>query len=697
MTQESKVHCAGDIYFHVPQSTSERPIDTLFLSNPKADQYWRRQNDFPKFFYDYNPHLPEKKLCRLNATQTHYVGDKLVSLSVEDTLELRRLVAREVRRMKNGVFIMNNGVKIYFPGYYYGTLQWAKMIGVNTNNGYGQHRRYQREFACQRLKVIEDDELSGYYVHKIKKCGITQLLNCFFAIESITNRQFTIAQMSKNHDTAKSANFIYYAYVLKNLPHVLIPSIDQKSWAGAVQKIQIRCNDREFSLENVCAAVPSTTDGIDGLPPLNRVCLSEMPKMDYAEAILTKTIEQLRIQKTKIGIIEMESYPPEDDIKSFKYCRELYTKGCQAVDEKGYPKNKILPLYIGLLEATNGTHDIYGDPDKLLALQMEQKERDNCDTQAKLQARTRQYHLTPKEGWAVGGGGSVYNNIALTEQQTLLEEQYNFGQLNYMAGNLEWTAGFLSPVRFVPLSHEDIMAGKVGKWKFYCTMEYLEKNTNLCFKMQRKKKLINKEIIELLQPPDDVFHVSGTDPVDYAYIAEMGTKQSKNASITRKLTGELLSVYWHRGEDPDESLEDFAMEMIFLGLYAIIEGNRKNAVTTLEKLGMYYFMLIRHPNGEIKPYTQAAKIKHVSSGKDLKSEYISLIIKHIKNSIHFFGDVDIISQHKEFDPDKTQKSDLSVADGLSFVAVDKMQSWIISKKSVSDQYAHLGKLVQRMG
>ncbi len=693
MTQETKIKCCGEIYYYVPQSTKEKPIETLFQSLPKSEQYWKRQTDLPKFFYDYNPHLPDRKLCRINASKTIYSGDKLVTLSIEDTQELSRLVQREVRRMQNGIFIMNNGVKIYFPGAYYGMLQWVKMIGVKANNGYGEHRRYQREFASQRQKTIDTDELDGYYLHKIKKCGATQIINCFYVIESIISKQFIIASMSKNHDTCKSANFKYYTYGLKNLPPVLIPCIDQKNWGGAVQKIELRTVDGELSLENVVTAVPTTTDGLDGLPPIRRICLSEMPKMDEAEQILTKSREQARVQKTKNGIIEMESYPPEDDTKSFRYCKILHTKECMTLDENGYPKNKILALYIGLLESTNGTHDIYGEPDKFKALQLEQVERDKCDTPAKLQARKRQYHITAKEGWESGGGGSAFNNIILSEQEAKLEEEYNNFQLNYVQGNLEWTSGRMSPVRFVPLTLDEIMSGKVAKCKVYCTKEYMEANTNLCFKMTRKIMTIDKEKCSLLQPPDDVIHPAGIDPVDYVRISETVGNPSLQATTILDIEGNLLFTSYYRSEDPDEDIDDLCMAMIFWGLYAIVEGNRKNAITTLEKERLYYFILIRHPNGQILPYSQKVKIKHVSSSKDIKAKYIELITKKIKNKIYQLKSIEQITQLKEFDPADTEEYDKVVSMGLAEVALDSMQTWITSKKSVSDRYAYMGAAI----
>lgn len=701
--QENKIHVFKDIYYEVPQSTAARPIETLFADLPKEEQYWRRQDDFvinkiyPNIFFDYNPHLPEKKRCRINATKTHYIGDRLVSLSVEDTQKLDALLKREVRRMQNGIFIMNNGIRIYFTGVYYGFLQWCKLIGVSTNGGYPDHKRYQRELACQEQKCIEDENIEGYYLHKIKKSGATQQLSSGDTIRGITQRQFISASMSKNHDTAKAANFAYFLYSLKNLPKILLPSIEQAGWTKAPQSIKIRTDDPETSLQNLIVAVTSTPDGLDGFPPIECITLSEAPKMADGEANLKKSREQTKLQQTKVGITRMESYPPEDDTKSFKYFRNMYTKDCQELDEKGYPKNKIIPLYVGLLEATNGTHDIYGEPDRKKARDMELAEREKCDTPAKKQARQRQYHMNAAEGWQSGGGGSVYNNIILGEQKATIEDKYKFGSLNYREANLEWTNGFGSAVRIVFLTLKDIADGKVGKWRIYCSDNYIKENTNLCLKMPKRVKKIGGEKVEVFQPPDDVIHVAGTDPVDYGFVSEMGKKQSKNASIIRNIAGNLISVFDWRSEDPDEDLENFAKEMICFGTYSLVEGNRKNAVTTLEKLGMYYFMLIRHPNGLIAPYGTGVKIKHVSSGKDIKAQYIELVTKHIKNNIEYFQDVPIIESHMDFEPDKTQEYDLAVADGLAFIALQSMQEYIATKKNKHNHYGAMGDLIQAFG
>lgn len=681
MVQENKIELAPGIFYDVPESTDRKPIETLNQYLPKSQQFWSRQTDFPAYFFDYNPHLPDKTICRINASRTEYRSGKLATLSVEDTIELDRLVKREADRIKNGIFIMINGVRQYFTGTFYFALQWGKMFGVSTNNGYGDHRRYQRDYTYARALAIKEDFLDGIYTQKIKKCGISQLEALCQVAESLAHKQFTVAVMSKNLETAKKANYKYILYAVKNIPHVLRPFIEQKGWGNSVQKLEFKSLEPELNYENTIAITATSQDGLDGLPPIQRIHIDEPPKITEIEEVYTKSKEQTRIQQSKQGIIIMTSYPPETDTKAFFWCKDFYQNGCEKRGTDGWPLNRILPIFIGVAEATKGCFDIFGEPNKILALQMEQEKRKECKNSTELQARKRQYPVTAKEGWESGGSGSVYNNIILTEQEAILEEQYTHAALNYVEGNLEWTAGRFSPVRFVPLTHDEKMNGITGKWKIFCSVEYMEKNTNLCFKMKKKIKIVNREKVEFFQPPDDVFHVAGTDPVDYAYISETTGKRSMNASIIKDIEGNLLSVFHHRSEDPDDDIECFIMEMIFWGLRSLVEGNRKNAVTTLENQGMYFFMLVRHPNGEIVPYGQGMNIKHVSSGKDLKARYIGLLMKKMKNNIDQFKSLPIIKQHKEFDPDHTQEFDLSVSDGLSEVALESVQTWVLSKKN----------------
>lgn len=692
MQFEKIIEIADGLFYEVPVSEE---IETLYINLPKSEQYWKRQDDFPQFFFDYNPHLIGKEKIRINASKTNYVRNKLVTLSVEDTIEVIRLAKREKERMTKGIYIMNNGKKIYFPGIYYGALQWGCMFGVKSGDGYGEHRKYQRIFSYVHQMAETIDELIGYYCHKAKKTGITQLLALFILIKFITEKQFTAAAMSKVLGTAKGANFKYFLYALKKIPHVLRPTIEQRGWEGAVQKIEATSADIELSVDNLFQVVPTTTDGLDGLPKQNIVHIDEPPKHPKnapIEQTFEKSKEQVNPQGVKGGVIAMTSYPPEEDTDAFFWCKDFYNNSCKIVN--GKPLNGVIPFFIGIGESMTGTFDKYGEPNIVKALSIENAERAKCKNNYELQARKRQYPMTAKEGWEVGGGGSVFDNETLSKIEEELEYKYLNGELNYSEFDLEWSEGRFSKVNIRFLTHEEKMSGKSFKWRLYCDVSHLEGKTNLCFDMPRKIKYINKERHFLLQPHSGTLFAGAIDPVDYAYVDETSGNLSKNVSIIKDLEGNLISEYVYRDNDPDTALDDFCKEMVFFGHYNLIEGNRKDAFTTIEKQGLCFFLLVRHPNGEILPYKERVSIKPVSSSKDIISKYVSAIVKKIRHKPFQLKSLRCIKQLKVFDSTDTKKTDIAVCEGLSEIAVEAVQNYVLSKKSKENRNAYMGRVLE---
>lgn len=687
---ETQIEIVKGINYNCPISDD---IEVLFTEYKPKDQYWRRDENFPDYFYDYDPHVAEKLRCRINASKTQYKNGRLVSLSNEDTIELLKLVAREKRRMEDGVYIMNNGKKIYFPGFYYGILQWVKMFGVS-GDGYGEHRKYQRVLSYVRDLAIKDDDMFGYYCHKAKKTGITQFVAAANLIECMVNKQFIVTAMSKVHETAKKANFKYFLYGLKNLPPVLRPYIENTKWQKSVQSIDFKDSNPEQSLDNTYAAVPTTMDGLDGFPIIKRIHIDEPPKFPKAvpiEQVFEKSKEQVKQQHVKHGIIEMTSYPPEEDTEAFYWCRTFYNEMCRVTD--GKPANGIIPFFIGVTESSAGTFDKYGEPNVTLAYSQELAARSKCKNSYEKQARKRQYPITEKEGWESGGDGSVFDNITLGGLRDGLEERYSHGDLNYIECNMEWTDGFLSPVRLVPVTLEEKLKDKIGLWKIYCDLKYLEGKTNLCFENKRKIHYKGGVRHYLLQPPEYTDFVGATDPVDYAKISETTGKISKTASIVRNLSGDLISVYNHREENPDHDIENICMEMIFFNKYNLIEGNRRTAYTTINNLGLQFFNLVFHPNGEILPFSEKVNIKPVNSSSNIISRYVSLIIKRYKTTPEYIKSVPVLEQLMDFDSSNTEKYDMAVTYGLSEIALESLLTWLRTKKNKEGKYSALGSVM----
>ncbi len=131
--------------------------EVLFVDENRKNQYWRRQEDFPKIWFDYIPNFTKEDE---EATLEDEDG-MLKTLSHEDTLLLDKLLIREMNRRKNGCWFMNNGELSYLTGNHYFALQWGEMHGFtnpDTNTGHGYYREFLptvvRNNDCLLSKIV---------------------------------------------------------------------------------------------------------------------------------------------------------------------------------------------------------------------------------------------------------------------------------------------------------------------------------------------------------------------------------------------------------------------------------------------------------------------------------------------------------------------------------------------------------------
>lgn len=686
---KQQVQISKGFFYDYPESEG---IEVIDRGGAPENQYWERQSDYPKFFFLYNPHLSEKSQAALFSEKTVIVNGKLKSLSNEDSYILQDLLAREVKRITDGVFVMINGSKVYLPGCYYGMLQWCKLYGNSKNEGYGEFRESQLKVAYAFDKTLKDIRWRGFYCHKTKKSGITAEIVCLMLMDLIVHKQSIYGTMSKNNQTVKEGNMRYFLTALRGLPHCMRPLTSQKGWATADKQVEFSCqsDDMDEVTNNLFIAVPTVASGMDGFPPLRVAFIDEStkyPKDVPISSVVEKTQNQCRNNAERVGICILSSYPNEDDSDSFMWCREFYSK-CKVILDNGISETGYLPITIGILESTNDTFDKYGVADQNKAREIELAERAKCKNFKELQARRRQSFFTEEEGWQLGGGGSTFNAIILADQNETLKQRYLQSDLNYFHGNLNWSEGRMTPVVMSQSTHSEIMENKAGKWKFYVeSPSFFSGKVNLCFQMAKKVKMINNERTELYQPPEMTEFVGAIDPVDY------GTGTSENAFVIRNIKGDLVATYFFRHENPDSDLDEFIKGILFFGCYVLPEGNRKNAYTTLEKQGLHYFLLVKHPNGQIKPYGSQMDIKAVTTTKDLKAEYIRLTEVRLVTNQHQFASFDVNLQLMEFDPENTEKFDYAVAWLLSEVALDAVQTYYLSKKAKNDQYQYMGQVM----
>ncbi len=161
----------GEHTYTTPPIPPKKEI--LFWDKKPADQYWRRQTDFPKEFYDWHDEQTDIGFgVELDAKKTEYINGRLVSLDKEKTALIfdkkeesekghEGLQEREMRRRVEGVWFYNDGEPTYLTGDHYATLQWLPMLGcdnsVEPGSNYGQYFQFQRD-ACYFFEICEKVE-----------------------------------------------------------------------------------------------------------------------------------------------------------------------------------------------------------------------------------------------------------------------------------------------------------------------------------------------------------------------------------------------------------------------------------------------------------------------------------------------------------------------------------------------------------
>src|SRR6185312_9768239 len=213
--------------------------DFLYYKEKKSDQYWRRQTDLPKIFYDWHDEpTPEGIGVELDAKQTKYNdGGQLIALSKEDTSLLFDTMAengkeglqeREYRRRRDGVWFFNKGEPTYLTGHHYAILQHLPMLGcdnsIEPGSSYGQYYQFQRDglYYYEICKVVPYAR-GGLYV-KGKKTGMTQVFSLVALNEAMTMREKNIRMMSITETLCRESNFGFVKYALQKVPPILMPS-----------------------------------------------------------------------------------------------------------------------------------------------------------------------------------------------------------------------------------------------------------------------------------------------------------------------------------------------------------------------------------------------------------------------------------------------------------------------------------------
>lgn len=706
----SQIITLGEHHFTLPSAPKSQD-QVLFVKNKRDDQYWRRDNDFPQIFYDWNHYT------KVNADRTAYNTNdgSLSSLSREDTVLLRNLRERELSRRVNGIWMMNDGDLTYMTGAHYFQLQWCRMMGyVNPYDGskYGEYREFQRDFQYMYKLAELDKECGGFFCGKGKKSGITQVVASNYLEESTRLREKRFGMMSKSKEDCQRTGFAYYIFGLDGLPMIFRPKESNRNQSGIKfgdpqtrstgSKASLLRNmkkDKEFNTEVFVSATKA--DGFDG-PVMEKAWWDEWIKCEdpYPDELFKKMSESVKLQKEINGKVVATSYASETDGKNFTEAKKLWANAKLRTRNAvtGRTNNEMYTYFIPADQSAEGRIDKFGRCERTGAKHFLISKRDQVkDDRDALQAMTRQYPMTEEEMWREGGGtGSTFDNLRLGVKSDALEKRLVAGDLPYLEGRYEWEGVRLkSRAIFIPLRDDEKMAGKVGLFRIYHEQLLDPESFNVPFISNLK------DDEGLYKPSLSSAYAGAIDPTEYSlkrHVA-IGSKFAgtimnfPNAEVNTRngkySTGRLVCRYLHRHDNPLNSYEDLVKMMWYFGSHMIVEANKSWFTTKMIEDGLENFLLVYDSERRIVPYkkyehhTLISTQRAAGSGKDVIDEYCRAISAYLEkpgvdmpDPMGMFDDEELISQLMTFDPMDTKRFDLAVCFGFNLMAINSFSAYL---------------------
>lgn len=711
----SRIITIGEHHYDLPPMPTDRR-DILFIDDKPDNAFWRRQTDYRDIWYQFIPHF-----TKLFQSATIYDQDeRLISLNADDSNYIIRIYEQEMQRRRNGVWFKNYDEITYLTGSHYFLLQWAKMQRLDGLE-YADYREFQRNYFylidhCWHYRYI-----LGCFFSKPKKTGITNLHWSGYYLNKATmtkNRNLT----AMNLDQAICSKMFrdYFMYSFNSLPPAFKPMIKAKSEInGSIIFGKLHNNSKQTRLSassddgqlNTTVMTVATQPKAMDVAPQADAWIDEPPKIRNIGEIFRTNKESVKFQDVYNGRFWMTSYTPDKDTQAFQEARTIFLD-CElrtiTPRSGNTTKTGMICHHIPAYAAWEGCFNKHGKCNEKEAMRRNQVLRDNAKGNSRdLQAITRQYANDKREAWQTAGAGSVFDNIRLGELLADIEIDHRDATENpYQEGRLEWEKaiwesglrnrrrkGEFCPVKFVPLTPDELARGIRGRYRLYAPIPLTLQNIAL--------KTGRDEWNNLL-PPTEFKYFGGADPTNYAAGSEV-IEGSKNAyytmsapderldSILEKVSSKILiSEYYDRPELPDEAYEDLVKEIIFLGKLNIVEANAPYVATRLMEEGLGYYMIVKDENGIMTTWKRHMGMPHeteksyqlirTTANSNIK-EMLETIVRIIKNYIERprQGEKDygatiqaerLLRQLMDFDPEDTRLFDLVMAFGYCLLCYE---------------------------
>jgi hypothetical protein len=708
----------GEHAVKMPQLTKDRR-DVLFID--ERDAYWRRDlliGQYKKIWWEFIPYH-----TKVYQDATLYDQDDiLISLNKEDSDYIYRTYKEEMRRRNDGVFMKNGDDIIWLTGDIWFILMYCKTKRPDKKDFF-DFRMFQLEdsYLCNH---IENNSLIGGLIEsKPKKTGITNLRWLYLLNRATKTKNSNYGAMNIDQDKCAKTFRDHFMYAYNGLPSVWKAQIKSKSETdgrivfgkqyGNSKKSRLMHNDAADELNTTVMCVPTMSHAFD-VDVFDINWYDEFPKYktDFGD-IYRSNNSGTSIQDQMVGKIWLTSYTPDESGPSFFSGKELYFNSeLRTITERsnGQTKSKLICHHIPAYASWGTSFNKLGQCNEVDAMRKIQFGRDQFkDRPRELQAEIRKYANDKKEAWATGGGGSVFDNVRLSELLVDLEEEQRSAiETPYKEGKLEWRnkvweiglknkrpKGVFDIVEFVPLTNQEMLAGEKGRLRIY---------NEIPRHLQNAALKNGKDEWGCLIPPSVFNYVYGADPTQYAANSEV-IEGSKNAYTIKSRADDRLDsihkgvasnrfdiIYFGRPELPHEAYEDLVKLIIYTGSLGIVEANVPTMATSLLEEGLGGFMLVRNDEGIITQWKRHMGLAHetektyhlirtTSNSADAKllleqfvaswKSYIQKPMQGEKDYGKTLKDERIVNQLMNISLDKagaTRLFDLFMATGYAFLA-----------------------------
>lgn len=739
----SKIITIGEHTFKVPVSREKR--DILFVDD--RDPVWDREralSDYRDIWYDF---VPGREGTKLYQEATFYDQDgNLASLNKEDSDWMMWAYEREWYRRTNGVHVKIGPDIEWLTGDSWFQLAWCKTRRPDKKGDYFDFRQFQLWYYQLLWHIERQDHVSGGAFSKAKKTGITNLTWLLYLNRATMIKNLNLGAMNVDQDKAAKTFREHFMYAFNNLPLPLRPQIKSRKEADGIITFGYRfANSKKASkkrsiddgeLGTTVMCVPSVLHAFD-IDVFYLQWYDEFPKykQDFGE-IYRSNEEGTALQDINIGKKILTSYTPEGETPSFNSARDVYFNSelrTITPNSDGRTVSGLIEWHIPAYQSWTSEFDKYGRCREQEAMRKILARRDlKKGNPRELLAETRRYANSKREAWMAGGVGSVFDNARIAELLADVEEEERTSpDPLFVEGKFEWTKeiwninpnlrrkGEFSPVRFVPLTEEELMQGKAGRVREYNALP--KSQQNLALKGGRDEW-------GNLMPPTMFFSTLGGDPTNHAAASEV-VQGSKNAFFVRSrasesvdalhgkiATGVLMYEYFDRPETPDEAFEDLLKLILYTGCLSAVEANAPYCATRLMEEGLGNYMIVKEDSGiltiwkrhmglareEDKSY-HLLRTTATKDSKDTLEAFVRLIKSQIMKpppGTKSYGETikssRLLTQLMNIDINNTKVFDLFMAYGWCLLA-DEVYTGILLNMDASDTSDEMSAAVRVLG